>query len=96
MLRSPNRTPQNYKEKFSKHDFFKKRGQNILKLTDSVEKGQNFWNLGVSIGETFFGLTVPSQTMCTFNQYTDYRDRGLCDQNINMPSPNGSDFKEIV
>ena len=64
MLRSPNRTPQNYKEKFSKHDFFKKRGQNILKLTDSVEKGQNFWNLGVSIGETFFGLTVPSQTMC--------------------------------
>ena len=65
MLRSPNRTPQNYKEKFSKHDFFKKRGQNILKLTDSVEKGQNFWNLGVSIGETFFGLTVPSQTMCT-------------------------------
>ena len=64
MLRTPNRTPQNYKEKFSKHDFFKKRGQNILKLTDSVEKGQNFWNLGVSIGETFFGLTVPSQTMC--------------------------------
>ena len=68
MLRSPNRTPQNYKEKFSKHDFFKKRGQNILKLTDSVEKGQNFWNLGVSIGETFFGLTVPSQIMCAFDK----------------------------
>ena len=52
-----------YREKFSNHNFSKKRGQNTLKLADNVGKYQNIYNLGVSIGGTFFGLTGPSKTV---------------------------------
>ena len=53
-----------YREKISNCNFSKKRGQNILKLAHNVEKYLKIWNLGVSIGDTFFGLTGPSQTVC--------------------------------
>ena len=52
-----------YREKISNRNFSKKRGQNILKLAHNVEKYLKIWNLGVSIGDTFFGLTGPSQTV---------------------------------
>ena len=52
-----------YREKISNRNFSKKRGQNILKLAHNVEKYLKIWNLGVSIGDTFFWLTWPSQTV---------------------------------